>query len=204
MSPSVSARSTTLAPAVVAGLVLALVAPVSPASSWAARAPAPAWATTLVRLYAERLATADTVAAAKWGTDRPIDDPARERRILAGAAERAGALGVSPALATRVLTDQIEAGKLVQRGLYRSWERHSAQRPRTRPDLARTVRPRLDRVDAELLSALAAAGRGPAGERCTALMARAATARAAADRLDALHRLGLARAREHTCAGGAG
>ncbi|MFJ5215912.1 gamma subclass chorismate mutase AroQ [Streptomyces sp. NPDC088354] len=195
-----SARSAALGPAVVAGLVLALVAPGSPD---AAAAP-PAWPGTLVRLYAERLAAADTVAAAKWGTDQPVDDPARERRILAGAAERARALGVSPALAMRVLADQIEAGKLVQRGLYGFWARHPAQRPRTRPDLARTVRPRLDRVDAELLRAFVAAGPGPAGERCATLMARAAAARAAADRLDALHRLGLARAWEHTCAGAAG
>lgn len=188
----------------VAGLLLGLCAPASPATATTtASVSVSAWPTALVRLYAERPATADSVAAAKWGTHEPIDDPARERRILAEAMGQAASLGVSPALAARVLSDQIEAGKLVQRGLYRFWERHPALRPRTRPDLARTVRPRLDRVDAALLRALAAAGPGPGGERCAALMARAAATRAA-DRLDALHRRGLARAREHTCVGAGG
>lgn len=189
-------RSGPLRPAALVGLVLALCASV-PASP--SPVPAPSWPTTLVRLYTERLTTADSVAAAKWGTDEPIDDPARERQILTEAAKQATELGVDPSVATRVLTDQIEAGKLVQHGLYRFWQRHPEQRPRTRPDLPHTVRPLLDRIDTELLHALDTAGPGPAEERCAALMDRAVAARAATARLDALHRLGLARAREHTC-----
>ncbi|WP_372490015.1 chorismate mutase [Prescottella equi] len=43
----------------------------------------------LVRLIAQRLSMADPVAAAKWGTDRPIDDPARERDVLRSVGEQA-------------------------------------------------------------------------------------------------------------------
>ncbi|MFJ6390702.1 chorismate mutase [Streptomyces sp. NPDC091972] len=44
-------------------------------------------------LAAERLTTADLVAAAKWGTDSPIDDPTREQQVLDDVAARAELLG---------------------------------------------------------------------------------------------------------------
>ncbi|WP_364704601.1 chorismate mutase [Streptomyces ossamyceticus] len=73
--------------------------------------------TSLTDLFAERLLIADQVAAAKYGTARPIDDPAREQRILDDVAARAVGLGLDPDVVVAVLRDQIEANKLVQRRL---------------------------------------------------------------------------------------
>ncbi|MFJ3728604.1 chorismate mutase [Streptomyces sp. NPDC090045] len=70
---------------------------------------------TIVRLAAERVMTADTVAAAKWGTSRPIDDPSREKTVLASAASQAAKLRIDRATVQRIFKDQIAANKDVQR-----------------------------------------------------------------------------------------
>ena len=120
--------------------------------------------TVLTDLFAERLLVADKVAAAKYGTATPIDDPVREKAILDDVAARAVPLGLDPDAVTAVFRDQIEANKLVQRGLYARWDAHPQERPTERPDLVKEVRPVLDRITTRLLTALQetelAAGRG--------------------------------------------
>src|SRR4051812_32113474 len=50
----------------------------------------------LVDRLVDRLEVADDVAAAKFGTDRPIDDPVRERQLLDQVRADAGELGLNP------------------------------------------------------------------------------------------------------------
>jgi chorismate mutase len=154
---------------------------------------------TLVQLYAQRLMTADKVAAAKWGTGKPIDDPAREKQVLDAMTARAKSLGIDQQVVERIFRDQIEANKVVQRGLYREWERHPSQRPTTRPDLVKEVRPELDRIGADLLQAIQAAQPRIAASQCAALTARAMNKITSAMYLDALHQQGLQRAVSRTC-----
>ena len=104
----------------------------------------------LADVAAQRVLLADTVAAAKWGTAAPINDPARERVVLDAAAAKATRLGVDPVFARVVFTDQIEANKDVQNGLYSQWRAHPDRAPTTRPDLG-LVRPVLDRITDQLL-----------------------------------------------------
>src|SRR5947208_9192944 len=87
-------------------------------------------------LAAERLATADLVAAAKWGTDSPIDDPAREQVVLDNVAAQAQQLGADPDEIRVIFRDQIEANKTVQRGLFQRWTDHPDEAPTTKPDLS--------------------------------------------------------------------
>ncbi|AKJ10437.1 chorismate mutase [Streptomyces incarnatus] len=105
-------------------------------------------------LAAERLATADLVAAAKWGTGSPIDDPAREQQVLDAVAAQAAQLGADPDEARRVFRDQIEANKIVQRGLFARWAAHPEQAPTTKPDL-NVVRQTINRINTDLVRALA-------------------------------------------------
>lgn len=72
----------------------------------------------VVALAADRLATAELVAAAKWHTGDPVEAPGREAQVLADAEEYALALGVAPEAAAAVVGDQMEANKVVQRGLH--------------------------------------------------------------------------------------
>ncbi|MGW2342898.1 chorismate mutase [Streptomyces sp. NPDC001661] len=151
-------------------------------------------------LATERLALADKVAAAKYGTDAPVDDPARERQILDDVAERSAGLGVDPAFARSVFRDQIEANKVVQRGLYARWDAHPEQRPTERPDLAKEVRPQLDRITTRLLDALRAAAATRTSPACTPLLTASALRDAHARGFDALHLKALARALPSVCA----
>ncbi|MET0237005.1 MAG: gamma subclass chorismate mutase AroQ [Kibdelosporangium sp.] len=110
----------------------------------------------LTDLAVRRIMLGDKVAAAKFGTGQPIDDPVREQQVLDTVAARSAAMGLPPAVSVRFFQAQIEANKIVQRGLVRYWRQHPAERPVTRPDLATEVRPQLDRITGEILRQLRA------------------------------------------------
>ncbi|MFI9252814.1 chorismate mutase [Streptomyces sp. NPDC053069] len=120
----------------------------------AAAAPTSSPLRPMASLAAERLATADLVAAAKWGTDSPIDDPAREQQVLDSVAAQAEQLGADPDDARRVFRDQIAANKIVQRGLFARWTAHPEQAPTIRPDL-NVVRQTINRINTDLVRTLA-------------------------------------------------
>jgi chorismate mutase len=153
----------------------------------------------LTELFAERLLLADKVAAAKYGTDTPIDDPVREQQILDDVAARAVGLGLDPDAVTAVFRDQIEANKLVQRGLYAHWDAHPEERPTERPDLVKEVRPALDRITTQLLDALRETGAVRVSPSCEPRLAVAAARSAYGHGLDALHLAGLGRALPSVC-----
>ncbi|MFH8371064.1 chorismate mutase [Streptomyces sp. NPDC018031] len=149
-------------------------------------------------LSARRLLTADLVAAAKWGTGSPVDDPVRERQVLAEVARQAVAVGADPRLTVRIFRDQIEANKSVQRGLFARWTADPASAPAERPDLAR-VREEINRLDRALVLTVADTAGARAGRFCAGLLT-AGAARVAHDRrLDALHTGALARALPSVC-----
>ncbi|WP_338898213.1 chorismate mutase [Streptomyces sp. TG1A-60] len=155
--------------------------------------------TALTDLFAERLLVADKVAAAKYGTATPIDDPVREKTILDDVAARAAGLGLDPQAVTAVFRDQIEANKLVQRGLYARWDAHPEERPTERPDLVKEVRPVLDRITTQLLTALQETRTLRAGTSCGPRLRVAAVRSAFGHRLDRLHAEGLVRASASVC-----
>ncbi|WP_225101335.1 chorismate mutase [Streptomyces sp. CoH27] len=105
-------------------------------------------------LAADRLATADLVAAAKWGTDSPIDDPAREQQVLDSVAAQAQRIGADPDEVRRIFRDQIEANKVVQRALFARWTAHPEQAPTTKPDL-NVVRQTINRINTDLVQSIA-------------------------------------------------
>jgi chorismate mutase len=177
-----------------------------PATAAAARHPAPVRhaaaahdLTSVTELLAERLLLADKVAAAKYGTDTPIDDPGREAQILDDVRARAAVLGLDPDAVAAVFRDQIEANKLVQRGLYARWDANPGERPTERPDLAKEVRPALDRITTQLLAALKNTEQARAVPSCGRRLTMAAALSAYTHRLDALHLKGLARAVPSVC-----
>jgi chorismate mutase len=135
----------------------------------------------LTDIAVRRLLLGDKVAAAKFGTGRPIDDPARERDELGAVAAMARSAGIGPEAAVRFFQAQIEANKMVQRGLHALWTGHPGLRPGERPDLATEVRPELDRITTEIMRELRATRhiRG-ATEGCRVLLLRA---RASRDRI---------------------
>ncbi|WP_394834774.1 chorismate mutase [Pendulispora rubella] len=170
-----------------------------PATEPAAPSPADKAVASLASLASERLGVADRVAASKWGTDKPIDDPPREKQVLDDMAKRASEMGVDSEAVQRIFRDQIEANKLVQRGLHQQWAAAPATAPTTRPDLAKEVRPALDRIGGDLLTAIRDAQPVLTSPQCAASVERARAQTATS--LDELHRQGLERALQHACNG---
>ncbi|WP_086851726.1 chorismate mutase [Amycolatopsis kentuckyensis] len=180
----------TVTAALAAALLFAAPASASSPSLWR-----------LTDLAAQRVAIADQVAAAKYGTPSPIDDPAREQQIYDSVAARAPGLGLDPADAVRFFRAQIEANKLVQRGLYARWDAHPEEVPAGRPDLGQ-IRPVIDGLNTGLLTELAATATSRAARSCPVHQLVTADVVELFHRFDALHRQALAAATSATCTAG--
>lgn len=108
----------------------------------------------LLQLMNERLAVAPLVAKSKWNSGAAVDDPVRERQILDDIAQRARREHLDPALAQDFFQSQFDAGKIVQTRLHAQWRQQQLGRFNDAPDLARDVRPVLDRLTPELIATL--------------------------------------------------
>ncbi|WP_410661806.1 gamma subclass chorismate mutase AroQ [Amycolatopsis sp. lyj-112] len=153
----------------------------------------------LTGLVIERLRLGDLVAASKFGTGRPIDDPRRERELLAAVRSEATALGIDADAAVAVFADQITASKVVQRGLFARWTEHPDEAPATRPDLGR-IRVELDKLTHAILADLRTTEKLRHGDpRCRTQLLLARVAGTVEHRLDVLHRQALRAAVATVC-----
>jgi chorismate mutase len=170
---------------VVAFAVVAMGSPAQASSARSALGPLGP----LADLAVQRVLLGDKVAAAKFGTSQPIDDPVREQQVLDQVATQSAALGLPPETGVRFFRAQIEANKVVQRGLFHRWTEHPAEQPTQRPDLAKEVRPQLDRITGQILEQLVSTRkvRHP-GEACTTFHVEAELSADIVNKLDKLHR----------------
>ena len=154
----------------------------------------------LTDLVIQRLLVSDQVAASKFGTGSPIDDPTREQQELDEVRQQAATLGLDPDATVAFFQDQITASKVVQKGLFARWTAHPDEAPTTRPDLSQ-IRARLDQLTTELLQELKTTRHlrsTPVG--CAVQLALATQSGSILDRLDALHRQALETATRSVCA----
>jgi chorismate mutase len=109
----------------------------------------------LVETSARRLVLAKQVALAKWDSQAPVEDTAREAEIIAAVIKDGESRGLDRTSISHFFSAQIEANKLVQYVLLADWRRAGAV-PAHRPiNLATTIRPELDRLQKELVRELA-------------------------------------------------
>ncbi|ONI88858.1 hypothetical protein ALI22I_18010 [Saccharothrix sp. ALI-22-I] len=153
----------------------------------------------LTELSAERVLLADKVAAAKYGTPAPIDDPAREQVVLDTVLTLSIEMGIDPSESVAVFRDQIEANKQVQRHLYALWTAHPELAPTERPDLATEVRPQLDRITRQLLEQLKATDHTRARPSCPARLLATRLFVSHTRNLDPPHRAALDRSLTSAC-----
>ncbi|MGW4490271.1 gamma subclass chorismate mutase AroQ [Amycolatopsis sp. NPDC004368] len=150
-------------------------------------------------LVIRRLLIGDQVAAAKFGTDKPIDDPVREQQELDSIRKSAESLGIDPVATAAFFQQQITASKIVQQGLFDRWTAHPAEAPTTRPDLAE-IRDQLDQLTTDLLQQLVAHRQLLATAGACELSLRVAQVTGEVFRhLDGLHRRALTTALSSTC-----
>ncbi|GAA1560079.1 chorismate mutase [Kribbella lupini] len=153
----------------------------------------------LTDLVIERLLVSDDVAASKFGTDSPIENPVREQQVLDQVRAQADALGLDPDDAVAFFRDQITASKEVQTGLFARWTAHPDQAPTTRPDLEQ-IRLRLDQLTTALLQQLAATvDVRDKPIACTVHLALAVGSGTVLEGLNTLHRQALGTAVRSVC-----
>ncbi|WP_020662819.1 gamma subclass chorismate mutase AroQ [Amycolatopsis benzoatilytica] len=124
----------------------------------------------LAALLRRRLALSEQVAATKFRTGQPVEDPVREQRELARVRVLAAGIGLDPDRAADFLAEQITASKQVQHRLFARWTDHPDELPTAGPDLS-VLRAELDALTSALLERLAlrqrpvpeVSGDGPAG-----------------------------------------
>jgi chorismate mutase len=105
----------------------------------------------LVELVAQRLALGQDVAAAKFADGSPIEDPIRERRILNSVYCALNGMGLYQEIGVQFFQDQIEASKVIQRGLHQRWRAHPEELPAVHRNLAAEVRPKLDYITMQMM-----------------------------------------------------
>jgi chorismate mutase len=192
----------------VGAVLTALVAGVAPPA--AASAPAVQSVTSvqgafgplgpLADLSVRRALLGDKVAAAKFGTTQPIDDPVREKQVLDQVAAESVRLGLPPETSVRFFRAQIEANKTVQRGLFKRWQEHPSEAPTERPDLATEVRPLLNQITGQILEQLLATRDIRDGSQtCLVWHKLAEVSGVVINRLDRLHRDAVAMAMRPVC-----
>jgi len=109
----------------------------------------------LLILVDQRLNVAVMVAQAKWNSGAPINDPARERKILEDlSASLTGASEDEKVFMRRFFQAQFDAGKFIQLDLHAQWRKENHARFAAPPDLARDIRPELDRLTPLLIEAI--------------------------------------------------
>ncbi|MFQ6325539.1 gamma subclass chorismate mutase AroQ [Nocardia sp. CWNU-33] len=159
----------------------------------------------LVELVVDRIDTADAVAAAKWataqqlGTAPSIDDPGREAQVYDDMARIGAGRDLPENWIRQVFSGQIEASKIVQRGLVARWRFDPAAAPAAPPDLSK-VRPRIDRLNVDIVEQLAAQRDELTAPDCMERLAPSVFGVLTSGRADALHQAALIRAVATLCA----
>jgi chorismate mutase len=111
---------------------------------------------TLVGLMRQRLDLITEVARSKWNTGSSVEDLAREQSLADDVAALAPRYGLSPQLAAKFFRAQIEAAKLVESALIARWTLSHTAAFAEAADQRTVIRPKIDRLTAQLLAALAA------------------------------------------------
>lgn len=155
----------------------------------------------LIETSARRLAIAQQVALAKWNSQAPVEDAAREAQVITAAVTDGKSRGLDPAFVSHFFTAQIEANKLVQYSLLANWHRVGKAPAHGPINLAKTIRPELDQLQRELVRELADAAAIRTSPACRADTAKAVGRYLAAHKRDAgpLQEIALGRAMAAIC-----
>ncbi|MGV0852085.1 chorismate mutase [Mycolicibacterium phlei] len=152
----------------------------------------------LVDAAAQRLATADPVAAAKWINGGPITDKPRADAVVDAVAADATAHGIDPHYVRTVFTDQIAATEGIQYTRFGQWKFDPATAPTTAPDLAQS-RSQIDQLNKLMVDEIAAQWNSLRGPDCRQALTAATDAVSADRRLDPLYRQALTSATRSYC-----
>jgi chorismate mutase len=155
----------------------------------------------LIDAAAQRLATADPVAASKWLSGGPITDPVRVGQVLDQVAAEAVKDGVSTDYVKKVFTDQINATEGIQYSRFAGWKFDPATAPSVAPDLSAS-RAVIDGLNHRMVDQIGTQWPVLQSPQCAADLAAAKAAVAAERGLDDLYRAALDVATRSYCPAG--
>ncbi|RDH74968.1 chorismate mutase [Mycolicibacterium moriokaense] len=153
----------------------------------------------LVDTAAQRLATADPVAASKWLGGGPITDATRANQVLDNVGADAAAHGVDPQYVRTVFTDQIGATEGLEYTRFGQWKFDPSSAPATAPDLSAS-RAAIDGFNKTMVDEIALQWNSLHAPTCSADVNQATDAVATDRRLDPLYRQALSSATRSYCA----
>lgn len=175
-----------------------LLAAAAAVSAPVASADATSPLTGLVDAAAQRLQTADAVAASKWTTGGAIEDPVRERQVIDAVTSAARVHGVDPGYVGEIFRDQIDATVGVEYARFSAWKLHPAAAPETAPDLS-TSRGVIDGLNRTMIDEIAAQHDSLTSARCADELEAAKAGVVDARHLDGLYRDALSSATRSYC-----
>ena len=144
----------------------------------------------LVDAAAQRLQTAEPVAATKWLTGGSIEDPQRVDQVLAAVRADATGRGVDGDYVRGIFTDQIHATEAIEYTRFAQWKLDPAAAPGVAPDLAAS-RATIDRLNTEMVEQVALHSSALRSADCTATLDDAKAAVTNARTLDPLYQQAL-------------
>jgi chorismate mutase len=153
---------------------------------------------TLVDTAAQRLATADPVAAFKWINGGPITDTERANQVLDAVGADAAAHGIDRDYVRTVFENQIGATEGIEYIRFGQWRFDPTLAPDTAPDLSQS-RMAIDGFNKVMVDELAVNWGGLHGPGCAAELTAATDAVATARELDGLYRDALSSATRSYC-----
>lgn len=152
----------------------------------------------LVDTAAQRLATADPVAAAKWLRDGAITDRQRADAVLDAVAVDATARGIDQGYVRKIFADQIDATEGIQYIRFGQWKFDPASAPTTAPELSQS-RSQIDGFNRTMVEEIAQQWNWLHGPDCTTVLTDTTDAVAHARQLDPLYREALSAAVRNYC-----
>jgi chorismate mutase len=144
----------------------------------------------LVDAAAQRLQTAEPVAATKWLRGGSIVDPKRVDEVLAAVSVDASNRGTDGAHVRRIFTDQIDATEAIEFSRFAQWKLDPTSAPGAAPDLAAS-RATIDGLNNEMVEQVALQSPVLHSPDCTSTLDEAKAQVANARTLEPLYRQAL-------------
>jgi chorismate mutase len=181
------------------GVVVALATLAAVPVAAQARADSPSPLTELVDAAAQRLQVTESVAAFKWNSHGPIEDPSRVQQELTKLAGDASAQHIDPNYVTQIFGDQINATEAIEYSRFADWKLDPGHAPAGAPDLSAS-RSAIDALNQTMLTQVVVNWDLLHSPVCTAQLNAARSDVIGARQLDTLYQQALALATRSYCA----
>jgi chorismate mutase len=142
--------------------------------------------TRLVDEAAQRLLTADPVAASKYLTGGAVDDPVREQQVLDSVTASASAKHIDANFVLDAFRDQIDATDSLEHSRFAAWKIDPGSAPKSAPDLS-TTRDAINNLNETIVDEMAAQWNALQAATCPADLDEAKAAAIALHHFDPLY-----------------